>query len=168
MKKRTALWLFGLYRPSTRRRYRDDFEGLIDDLIDSGEAPWHVCLEIAAAGCVDRLRGRSSTGIAMVAGMLVLATALTLTISIGPSPRSTSTGSTASASLSSVAIPVDLPVGPQPSAASCPNPPPLSAQLPGGVVLLAPTLAPAGTSLTAAGRTYDAAGTCQYTITYSP
>jgi len=168
VKKRLALWLFGLYRPSTRRRYRDDFEGLIDDLIDSGEAPWHLCAEIAAAGCVDRLHGRRPAGIVVVAGMLVLAAALTLTISVGPGPRPTSTGSSATAPISAQFNAVGIPVGPQPSAASCPNPPALSSQLPPGAVISPPTLTPPDTaSLTVAGHTYDAAGTCQYTVTYN-
>jgi len=64
-----------------------------------------------------------------------------------------------------VPSPVDVPVGPQASAASCPNPPDLSSPLPSGASISAPSLTPPGTaSLTVAGRTYDLTGTCQYTI----
>ena len=63
--------------------------------------------------------------------------------------------------------PIDIPVGPQASAADCPNPPQLSSPLPSGASISAPSLAPAGSgSLTVAGTTYNAAGTCEYTIEY--
>lgn len=169
MKKRWALWMFGLYRPSTRARYREEFESLIDDLIDSGEARWHVCLEIASAGCLDRLRGRRPAGIAVATGMLLLGTALTLTTWIGPSAHPTSRGSTTIASVSQLLHPLDLPVIPQISAGSCPDPPPLRSQLPPGALISAPVLAPSGAStLTLLGDKHDASGTCEYSITYSP
>jgi len=61
--------------------------------------------------------------------------------------------------------PIDLPVGPQASAASCPNPPQLSSPLPSGASISAPSLTPPGAgSLTVAGTTYDATGSCEYTI----
>jgi hypothetical protein len=63
--------------------------------------------------------------------------------------------------------PIDIPVGPQASAADCPNPPALSAPLPSGASISAPQLTPAGSgSVTADGTTYDATGTCEYTIEY--
>lgn len=66
-----------------------------------------------------------------------------------------------------VPSPVDIPVGPQASAASCPNPPHLSSPLPSGASISAPSLTPPGTaSLTVAGRTYDATGSCEYTIEF--
>jgi len=63
--------------------------------------------------------------------------------------------------------PIDIPVGPQASAADCPNPPQLSAPLPSGASISAPRLTPPGSgSVTADGTTYDATGACEYTIEY--
>jgi hypothetical protein len=101
--------------------------------------------------------------------MLLLATALAVTTGIGPSAHPTSSGSTTVASVSPLLHPLDVPVVPQTSAGSCPDPPPLPSQLPRGALISAPVLAPSGAStLTLLGDSHDASGTCEYSITYSP
>ena len=169
MKKRVARWMFALYRPSTRERYREDFDLLIDDLVDSGEARWHVCLEIALAGCRDRLSGPRPAGVVVAAGMLVLGTVLTLTTWVGPSAPAASTGSSTIASVSPLLHPVDIPVVGQTKAGSCPDPPPLSAQLPPSAFVSPPERKSKVTaSVTVLDTTYVGNGRCDYTINYSP
>ena|GEM_PF-3584339 len=175
MKKRVARWMFGLYRPSTRERYREDFNLLIDDLVDSGEARWHVCLEVALAGCRDRLSGPRPARVVVAAGMLLAATALVLTAWIGPSAPRASTGSNTIASVSALPHPVDIPAVARAGAGRCPDPPPLSAQLPPGAVISSPELK---AKVIASVVVFDTAfigngayignGRCDYTIRYSP
>jgi hypothetical protein len=62
--------------------------------------------------------------------------------------------------------PVNLPSGPQTSAQGCPNPPELSAPLPAGASISAPSLVPDGVaSLVVGTQSYDLSGTCAYTLT---
>jgi hypothetical protein len=62
--------------------------------------------------------------------------------------------------------PINLPTGPQTSAKDCPNPPDLSAPLPAGATISAPSLVPNGlASLVVGTQTYDLSGTCAYTLT---
>jgi hypothetical protein len=169
VKKRVARWMFGLYRPSTRERYREDFNLLIDDLVDSGEARWHICLEVALAGCRDRVGGLRPARVVVPTGMLLLATVLVLTTWVGPSAPRASTGSNTIASVSPLLHPVDIPAASQADASRCPDPPPLSAQLPLGAVISSPELKrKVIASVTVFDTTYIGNGRCDYTIRYSP
>jgi hypothetical protein len=101
-----------------------------------------------------------------VTGSICAALIAVIGIASGPSVAGAAPTLAAPATGPGVApYPVNLPVGPQADASSCPNPPQLSAPLPSGASISAPTLTPPGLgSLTVAGETYDATGTCEYTI----
>jgi hypothetical protein len=169
LKKRLALWMFGLYRPSTRRQYRADFEALIDDLSASGKVRWGL-FDIAIAGCRDRLAGRRPAGVVVMVGTLLVVAAFGLTAWDGPPGHRATTGTTSIASTSLPIHPTRLPIAPPAGAGSCPNPPALPYQLPPGAVISAPGLLPPATGgLTLLdGTTYDWTGRCEYTITFPP
>lgn len=168
MKKRLARRMFGLYRPSTRRRYRADFEALIDELVASDEVRWGL-FDIAVGGCRDRLHGRRPAGLVVMVGTLLVVAVFGLTAWDGSPAHKTTARSSSIASASLVLHPVELPIVPQDSASSCPNPPALPSQLPPGAVISAPGIVlPATGSLTVLDGTYDWTGRCEYTITFSP
>ena len=169
MKKRLAVWMFWLYRPSTRRQYRADFEALIDDLSASGAVRWGL-FDIAVAGCRDRLYGRRPAGLVVMGGTLLVVAAFGLTAWNGPPGHKTTAGTSSIASASVPIHPTGLPIAPPPGAGGCPNPPPLSYQLPPGAVISPPGLVPPATGgmTLLDGPTYDGAGRCEYTITFPP
>jgi hypothetical protein len=167
VKKRLARWLFGLYRPTTRQRYRADFEALIDDLSASDAVRWGL-VDVAVGGCRDRLHGRRPAGLVVAAGALVLAVAFVVTIWSG-SPAAKAPASSSSITLSTLlAHPVELPGVPRDTAGTCPDPPALASELPPDAVISAPGLVPSSMgALTVLGGTYQWPGRCEYTITFS-
>jgi hypothetical protein len=168
VKKRLALWMFGLYRPSSRRRYRADFEALIDDLAASGEMRWGL-LDIAVGGFRDRLHGRRPAGLVVMVGTLVVVAAFGLTVWDGPPSHKTAAGPTPIAAATLPIHPTQLPIAPPPGPGSCPNPPPLPSQLPPGAVISPPGLMPpAAGNLAGLDGSYNGTSRCEYTITFPP
>jgi hypothetical protein len=165
VKRRLASWTFGLSRPSTRKRYRAEFEDLLDELVASGDTGRHLWLETALAAGRDRLYGLKRARPVVFAGTVVLTTALALvtwTFAGSPVP---STRTTTLMSVHLLPHPVDGSVRPETGDANCPNPPQLSSTLPSGASISAPSIVPTGTSyVTAAGVVRDLSGTCEYTL----
>lgn len=164
MKKRMALWMFGLFRPRTRKHYREEFGDLVDELIGSGNAGWSLWLEVASAGIRDRASGVKGPGRIAVAGTIIVVAAFVLATRATVELRSPPTTSNAVA----IVRPVQMPIGSQASVASCPKAPELSSPLPVGATISIASLVPSSLStVAAAGAVHDLSGTCEYTLTLS-
>jgi hypothetical protein len=162
VKKRLARWTFLLFRSRTRRRYQEEFEDLLDELIGSGETARHLWLDIALAASRDRLFGlRQSGRVALAVAIVLTATLAVATWTlVGSTPAPLGlTGPTPA--------PIDRSTGPQTNAKDCPNPPKLSGRLPAGSTVSPPSLGQpaAKATQTVAGHTYSLTGTCAYTLT---
>lgn len=97
--------------------------------------------------------------------VLVLATT-TLICGMSGTPSASAANAASPTPTTLVPHPINLPTGPQESATNCPNPPELSAPLPAGATISAPSLVPKGIgSLVVGNQTYDLSGTCAYTLT---
>jgi hypothetical protein len=154
--------MFRLFRPSTRDRFGAEFEDLIEELIGSGDAAWHLFVEVGLAAGRDRLDGLRRTGRAVFAGTIVVTAALVVTTWALVDSRPSPNPSTVVAVVHPVAIAAKSGLGP----AGCPKRPQLSAPLPAGASV-SPPMQPAHgpSSLLVAGHVYSGQDLCNYTLT---
>jgi hypothetical protein len=164
VKRRLARWVFRLTRARTRRRFGPEFDALLDEMAEHGDAGF-LFLTLDAIRGIGIERWASRTVRHVVVPMVIVAGLTTWAVGQGAAAGDTRDAPVTGLSYGWVlSRPLDLPNGPARRPTACPAIPILSTSMASGVIYSPPTLAPADLwSVGAAGRVYSL-DQCSYAI----
>jgi hypothetical protein len=164
LRRRALRWLFWLSRARTRRRYGPEFQELVEELAESGQAGFLFLVFDTVRGIglerwASRTLRRLVVPLAVAAGLTMWA--VSQGGATGFTPDARSSGLAYYGPLTRL---FDLPGGTTNRPTACPAVPDLSTPMPAGVVYSPPSVAPGGLwTLSAAGESHSLSQ-CSYVL----